>query len=101
MEATTTIVTLKDLEKLLFSIAESQNHVCIRYRTLGQLWYPNFLKLLRVQDGAALLRDDLRNQMINLLHISHIIQFELSERLGEYDAGCHYEVADNGLAFKN
>jgi hypothetical protein len=96
MEATTSLVSLSDLKRLLFSIAQQQAHVSIRYRTLGQLWYPNFLTVVKLEQGKSVLfHDEIRRKLISLPDISRIMQFELDGKCYPFEPNCHYQVSDD------
>jgi len=96
MEATTTTVPVTELKKLIFSIAKQELPICIRYRSLGQLWYPNFLRVIDVQESKRILfHDQTRNKIVSLPDLSMIIQFELDGRFNSLEPNCHYQVADS------
>lgn len=102
MEATTTLVSSIDLEALLFSIAQHEPGICIRYRTLGQLWYPNFLKIIDIQGGRTILfHDEHREKIISLSDPSRIVQFELDSRFRQFEPNFHYQVSDETCLLKD
>lgn len=95
MEETTTTVSPSELQKLLYTIADRQPDICIRYRSLGHLWYPNFLKVLKIQEsGNAVFHDELCNKLISFSDISSIVQFELDSRFLHFEPNCHYQISD-------
>ena len=98
MEATTTLVSLTDLRKLLSAIGQRPHAVRIRFRTLGQLWYPNFLRVLKMEQGRRILfHDAIRNEFIVLSDVNRIAQFELDGRQFSYQPQFQYEVSDDGM----
>jgi hypothetical protein len=87
------VISVSDLKKLLLSLAHQENQVCIRYRTIGQLWYPNFMRTIKiVADTRVLFHDETRKRLISLPDFSTIIQFELDGKLYPYEPNCHYQV---------
>lgn len=101
MEAIATLVSQADLEALLFSIAQHEPGICIRYRTLGQLWYPNFLKIVNIQgEKTILFHDEQREKLISLSDPSRIVQFELDGRFRQFEPNFHYQVSDENCFFK-
>ena len=97
MEATTTMISVSELEKLLFSISKHEHQICIRYRTIGQLWHPNFLRILKIEDGKRVLfHDETRKQLVQLHDFYTIAQFELDSRLYPYEPNCHYHIFEEG-----
>jgi hypothetical protein len=95
MEATTTLISASDLKKLLLSIQDQEHQICIRYRTIGRLWHPNFLRILKIgEDKSVLFHDETRKRLIQLPDFSHIVQFELDGKVYPYEPNCHYQVAE-------
>ena len=97
MEAATTVTTIQDLNQIIQSIIENNLRVGIRFRTLGQLWYPNFLRVLKMDDKRVLLFDETRKFSISLRDLSSITQFELDSRLGAFKPNFHYQVTAHGI----
>ena len=98
METTSTTVSAIELEQLIHSIAKHPTGIFMRYRILGGLWYPNFLQIMDIRDGGAILfRDTIRQTNIILSDLSIVAQFELHERLGTFEPNCHYDVTCNDL----
>ncbi|MEX2235743.1 MAG: hypothetical protein WD824_26530 [Cyclobacteriaceae bacterium] len=96
MEATISVISVSDLKRLLLSLTHQENQVCIRYRTIGQLWYPNFMRTIKiVQEKRVLFHDETRKRLISLPDFSIIIQFELDDKFYTYEPNCHYQVSDN------
>jgi hypothetical protein len=97
MEATTTMISVSELKRILFSISLREHQICIRYRTIGQLWHPNFLRILNIEDGKRVLfHDDTRKRFIQLQDFSTIAQFELDGRLYPYEPNYHYQICEEG-----
>lgn len=95
MEATTTLISATELKKLLVLIQEHEHRVCIRYRTIGRLWHPNFLRILKIaEDKSVLFHDETRKRVIQLPDFSTIVQFELDGKLHPYEPNCHYQVTE-------
>ena len=91
----TTIISLSELKNLLVSIGAHQLQISIRYRTLGQLWYPNFLRVIKMEgDRSVLFHDEIRKKLISLPDLSRIIQFELDGKHYPFEPNYHYEVSD-------
>ena len=96
MEATTSLVSVTDLKRLLFSIVHQKLEISIRYRTLGQLWYPNFVRVVRIEQGKSLLfHDERRSKLISLPDLTRIIQFELDGKFYPFEPNSHYQVSDD------
>lgn len=95
MEAITPAVSVSELRTLLHSLMQYAPDVSIRYRMKGDLWYPNFLKIVNFEEGKpALLRDDKRNKLIVLSDVTNISEFELSGRFYHFEPNEHYRVLE-------
>lgn len=98
MEAAATDISVNDLKKIVFSIVHNQSQISIRFRTLGQLWYPNFLRIIKIEEGKRVLfHDENRRFFISLRDLSAITQFELDGRLNELEPNFHYQVTEGDL----
>ena len=94
MEETETFIPVNELRRLVLSIIEHRAQVCIRFRTIGQVWHPNFLRILKIEDGKTVLfHDEARRMLISLPDLSTIVQFELNDKLYSYEPNCHYQVS--------
>lgn len=98
MEATTTSISVNELKKLLVSIQEQEYHICIRYRTLGGLWHPNFMRVLKVEENRSVLFHDVtRKRLIQLPDLSTIVQFEIDGRLHPFEPCMHYGISEENV----
>lgn len=98
MEAATTVVSVADLKKIVFSVIEKDLQVSIRFRTLGQLWYPNFLRIIKIDDEKRVLfHDETRQFYISLRDLSAITQFELDTKVDGLEPHYHYQVSESDL----
>lgn len=98
MEATTTAISVNELKNLLVSIQEQEHHICIRYRTLGHLWYPNFMRVLKVEENRSVLFHDVtRKRLIQLPDFFTIVQFEIDRRLHRYEPCMHYQISEENV----
>jgi len=95
MEAAETVISVDDLKRVVSLIVERKLRTSIRFRTVGQLWYPNFLRVVKIEDGKRILfHDEKRKFFISLRDLSAISQFELDSRIDPLEANFHYQVAD-------
>lgn len=85
-------LSVTELNRLLITIAEKRMGVCFRFRLMGEMWYPNFVRVLKVTDKIVLLNDEVSNKLISVSDISSIIQFELDASFHNYEPHFHYEV---------
>lgn len=96
MEDNKTLVSVNELKRLLFAILEGHFPINIRYRMIGQLWHPNFLRVLKISDESGVVfYDATRNSLLSLADLSTIIQFEMDCPLHNFQPNFHYQVTSN------
>lgn len=93
MEDTRVAISVNELKKTLSAIFESDLGVQIRFRTLGHLWYPNFVRILKIENGQGILFfDEGQNFFISLRDLSAITEFEIDTGLYPLEPNYHYQV---------
>src|SRR5688500_2710704 len=85
-------LSVTELNRLLITIAEQHLGVCFRFRLIGEMCYPNFVRVLKTTEKGALLNDETKNKLISIADLSSIIQFELDASLHHYEPHFHYGV---------
>ena len=95
MEKEKTISVL-EVKRLLITIIDYNLPICFRFRLLGEMWYPNFMKVIKVTDEGVLLNDENRGKLVLITDLSHIVQFELDGRIHTFEPNFHYDLAPPG-----
>lgn len=90
------LVSVLELKQLLITITDNKLPVSFRYRLLGELWKPNFMRVLKVVERGALLHDEIRNQLISVPDLYQIVQFEIDQTVHAFKPHFHY-----GLVLEN
>lgn len=80
------------LRRLLFELNEHRPDICFRYRLIGKMWAPNFLRVIRVTENGVLLNDESSNKFYKLPDLSNVIQFELDKPFQTFKPYFHYDV---------
>jgi hypothetical protein len=80
------------LRQLLQDIVLKKPEVCFRYRLIGEMWTPNFKKVLHVSEKGVLLRDEVTNNLTAINDLSNLIQFEIDSPFQNIRPYCHYDV---------
>lgn len=94
MEEITTTVSVGELSKLITTLYQQKLPVLIRFRVLGQLWYPNFVRITELLDDRRIVfYDERRNTLVSLRNFAAIAQFEVDERINPFEPGNHYDVS--------
>jgi hypothetical protein len=85
-------VNILEVRRLLFDLKEHRPDICIRYRIIGQMWAPNFLRVIHLTDKGVILNDETSGKLINILDMSRLMQFELDKPFQNYQPYFHYDV---------
>jgi hypothetical protein len=88
-------VSVLELRRLLVLLAENAHSVCFRYRLIGAMWEPRFLRVIHVTDRGAFLKDTTKNRTISLPDLKMIMQFELDGSIHAFQPNYHYDVVPN------
>ena len=86
------LIAVSELKRLLFAISDNHLNVCFRYRLIGEMWKPNFFKVIKVTDESILLNDEQKNELMSLSDLSLIMQFEIDAPVHHYIPHNHYEL---------
>jgi hypothetical protein len=97
MKKTKGLIEVHELKKQLSSIVEDRLPICFRYRLMCDMWQPNFMRVLKVDDDGVLLNDEVRNRLISITDLSNIIQFEFDAPLRKFQPHFHYELTDKEI----
>ena len=85
-------ISTTELKSLLASLPDHAHRINFRYRLMGEMWQPVFMRVLFVTDTGVMLKDELRERTIFLSDIKMIIQFELDGSIYNYGPHFHYDV---------
>lgn len=86
-----TTFSLSHLKQALFDIKEHGPNVCVRFRFIGQMWQPNFVRIVNLTDTRVLVSDEVKNQLISF-ELNHVMQFEIDHRFKGLEPHNHYNV---------
>jgi hypothetical protein len=89
---TQTVFSVMALAQLLRDIVSKKPDVCFRYRLVGEMWTPNFKKVLHVSEKGVLLKDEVTNNLTAINDLSSLIQFEIDSPFQDVRPYCHYDV---------
>jgi hypothetical protein len=85
-------VGLLELRRLLFELNEHRPDICLRYRLIGQMWTPNFMRVIHPTEKGVILNDETSNKLNTISDISRLMQFELDKPFQNYQPYFHYDV---------
>jgi hypothetical protein len=92
LEINTQLISALEVKRLLVTIAGYTNHICFRWRLVGELWMKHHCRVIDVKDKTAVLFDEVENRYYDV-KINSIMQFDLDERFQNYQPHYHYDVA--------
>jgi hypothetical protein len=87
-----TLVSTPELKRLLVELREKRSDIHIRFRLIGQMWKPNFLKILNINDKGIILLDEIDNTLIFVTDLSRVMQFEIDATFQGFQPHHHYTL---------
>jgi hypothetical protein len=84
-------VSIVALQRLLVELKERKPNVCFRFRVMGEMWHPNFVRIISINDKTVMLLDQQANKLLTV-NLSLIVQFEIDIGYQEYSPNFHYTV---------
>lgn len=83
-------VTSQELKQLLLHIQNPTLNICIRFRLIGQMWQRDFMRVVAVTESIVTLQNDEGNKLYVVNNLNDVIQFEIDQRLFQYEPHFHY-----------
>src|SRR5688500_13234024 len=81
------------LRALLTTIVDHKLKICVRFRMVGEMWQPSFMRVLKLTEEGVLLNDETKNKLITIRDLKQVMQFELDSQFQYYQPHSHYEVS--------
>ena len=92
MREINTTISLQEFKRLVYDLSESQHGSCMRYRLIGEMWYHNFVKVLRTDEQGLTMIDEVSERMIVVRSLSSVVQFELDRSFQSYRPNAQYDI---------
>lgn len=86
------LISVLELRRLLYTIVDNRLDACFRYRFLGEMWQPNFLRIVGASEKGFLLNDEVTNSFKCLPDLSQIMQFEIDVGVHNFLPHNHYDL---------
>ena len=86
------LISVPELRRLLYTIVDNRLNTCFRYRALGEMWQPNFLRVMEINEKGLLLNDEVGNSFKCLPDLSKVMQFEIDVWVHNFLPHNHYDV---------
>lgn len=85
-------VEVLQLRALLHDLLEHRKDILVRFRTLGSLWQPTFLRIIKMTDKGVVLAETQNDKPIILSNLDFVVQFELDTAFKQFQPNNHYAV---------
>ena len=92
MNTSSNLISVVELRRLLYTIADGHSEAWFRYRVLGEMWQPNFLRVVQITEQGLLLNDQITNSFKCLPDLTQIVQFEIDVAVHNFLPHNHYDV---------
>jgi hypothetical protein len=86
----TSDVSILEVRQLLTLLSQTPN-IGFRFRQTGEMWMRNHMRVVRVSATSVLLYDEQEIRFC-FVKIENIIQFDLDNRIHNYQPHFHYSV---------
>lgn len=86
------LISVPELRRMLYTIADNNLDTCFRYRLLGEMWQPNFFRVVEVSEKGLVLNDEIVDTFKCLTDLTQIMQFEIDVALHNFLPHNHYDV---------
>lgn len=85
-------IQVLELRRLLYELKDQRPDICVRFRLIGEMWQPNFGRVIKLTEQGAVLLNEHDNQAVSILDLREIVQFELDARYQNYHPHYHYRL---------
>jgi hypothetical protein len=85
-------VTVLELKRLLIELQNKRPDICIRFRLLGEMWFPQFMRIILVSNSGIILNNEVSNTLLRVRNLSRVMQFEIDNRFQNFHPHFHYDV---------
>jgi hypothetical protein len=92
MNQPSNLISAIELRRLLVDLAEKRPDICIRTRTLGKMWRENFMRITSVTEKGVILNDEKAMQIVNIVNLNDLIQFEIDNAFQNYPPHFHFDI---------
>lgn len=97
LKNTKTFITVLELRRLITELRDKRRDICIRFRLIGEMWKPNFLRIIDITDHGLVVNDEVDNKLYFLRDLSLVMQFEIDARFQGFEPHFHYDVVPDPL----
>lgn len=92
IERDMTPISTLQFRRLLHDLLSREPDVKVRFRLIGKMWKPNFLKIYNVTEHGAIFTDETIDEFVFVSDLTEVMQFEIDFRFQDFHPHFHYEV---------
>ena len=85
-------VQVLELRRLLYELKDQRPDICVRFRLIGELWQPSFLRVTKLTENGVELFNENSNRLVAIKDLREVVQFELDARYQNYHPHNHYQI---------
>ena len=85
-------VSVLELKRLLIELSDKRPDICIRFRLLGEMWFPHFMRIIIVTEGGVLLNNEVSNKLVRVYDLGNVMQFEIDRTFQNFKPHNHYSI---------
>jgi hypothetical protein len=86
------MISVTELKRLLVDLKERRPDISVRFRLLGEMWFPNFSKITLVPDKGVVLADAATEKLTAIQDLMSVMQFEIDAPFQSFLPFNHYDV---------
>jgi hypothetical protein len=80
-----------ELKRLITDIKDHEPNICIRFRSVGEMWQTQMMRLITITENRVLVHNEISNKLISI-DLNNVMQFEIDGRFRDVEPHYHYEV---------
>ena len=90
--AETAEISVLELRRLLIELRDKRPDICVRFRLLGEMWFPHFMRIVLVTETGVILNNEVSNTLVKVSHLIQVMQFEIDRRFQNFMPHFHYNL---------
>ena len=90
--AETAEISVLELRRLLIELRDKRPDICVRFRLLGEMWFPHFMRIVLITETGVILNNEVSNTLVKVSHLIQVMQFEIDRRFQNFMPHFHYNL---------
>ena len=85
-------VNIVELRRLLIELRDKRPDIFVRFRLLGEMWFPQFMRIVLVRETDVILNNEVERKLVRVPDLSHVMQFEIDRSFQSFKPHFHYNI---------